>query len=163
MTGISEKSRNLDMEVSSIDKVAADVYQVMQEVNNLAQEMAVSSTEQAQSTNEASENVSVMGEMIGENGAEIMKLNEASVHMRTVSEQAVEQFVQLNQIIEHVREAIHFLSQQTKLLFYHFICNAEEERIQYAAAYVTGKRFLAEFIDYQKEGGYRKMYGAEIS
>lgn len=44
MTGISEKSRNLDMEVSSIDKVAADVYQVMQEVNNSAQEMAVSST-----------------------------------------------------------------------------------------------------------------------
>lgn len=124
MTGISEKSRNLDMEVSSIDKVAADVYQVMQEVNNSAQEMAVSSTEQAQSTNEASENVSVMGEMIGENGAEIMKLNEASVHMRTVSEQAVEQFVQLNQIIEHVREAIHFLSpaDQAFILSFYLQC-----------------------------------------
>lgn len=113
VTGIREKSRNLDMEVSSIDKVAADVYQVMQEVNNSAQEMAASSTEQAQSANEASENVSVMGEMIGENGAEITKLNEASIHMRTVSEQAVEQFVQMNQIVEHVRDAIHFLAQQT--------------------------------------------------
>lgn len=131
VTGISEKSRNLDMEVSSIDKVAADVYQVMQEVNNSAQEMAVSSTEQAQSANEASENVSVMGEMIGENGAEIMKLNEASVHMRTVSEQAVEQFVQLNQIIDHVREAIHFLSQQTAQT------NESVARISSAAELIT--------------------------
>ncbi|MBO5057019.1 MAG: LysM peptidoglycan-binding domain-containing protein [Lachnospiraceae bacterium] len=36
----------------------------------------------------------------------------------------------------------------TELLFYYFICNAGEERIQYAAAYVAGKRFLAEFIGY---------------
>lgn len=36
----------------------------------------------------------------------------------------------------------------TELLFYHFICKGEEERVQYAVAYVTGKRFLTEFIGY---------------
>lgn len=131
VTGICDKSHNLDMEVSSIDKVAADVYQVMKEVNNSAQEMAASSTEQAQSANEASENVSVMGEMIGENGAEIMKMNEASVHMRAVSQQAVEQFGQLNRIVEHVREAIHFLSQQTEQT------NESVARISSAAELIT--------------------------
>ncbi|MBP3475522.1 MAG: methyl-accepting chemotaxis protein [Lachnospiraceae bacterium] len=111
--GISDSSNNLDGEVSNIEKVAGDVYQVMQEVNNAAQEMAVSCSTQAQSANEASENVAVMGEMIGENGAELMQLNEASVHMQNVSEQAVQQFVQLNHTVDNVRETIHFLARQT--------------------------------------------------
>ncbi len=35
---------------------------------------------------------------------------------------------------------------ERELLFYSFVCSAGEERVQYAVAYVTGERFLAEFI-----------------
>ena len=52
-----------------------------------------------------------------------------------------------------------------ELIFYSFICKAGEEEIQFAAAYVTGRNYLAEFIGYcpleEKDGETTSAYAIE--
>lgn len=112
---IMEKSEHLDRESDKLKETANNVYHTMKSVDRAAQEMAVSCTSQAEDATQASQNVTSMGEMIDDNGAEVMRLNEISGNIKEISESAMVQFKELNRVMENVKESIYFLSQQTSL------------------------------------------------
>lgn len=112
---IHDKSGSLNVESVQIEEISKDIYRVMEEVNSAAHQMAESSTVQANDVSQASQNVAEMGAMIGDNGAEVMRLSEISRKMKEVSLQAMDQMKQLNEVMLNVQEAIHFLTQQTTL------------------------------------------------
>lgn len=112
---IHVKSEELGKEAVRIENISQNVYQVMEEVNNSTQEMTASCSAQAQDANQASENVSVMGDMIENNVSQLKYLHELSSEMKNASTEAMAQFEQLNTVMQSVKEAIHFLSQQTEL------------------------------------------------
>ncbi len=56
-----------------------------------------------------------MGDIIGFNNIEITKLNDTSENIKKVSEEAMEQFKEIDNVINDVHESIHFLSEQTAL------------------------------------------------
>lgn len=112
---IHAKSEELGKEAVRIENISQNVYQVMEEVNNSTQEMTASCSAQAQDANQASENVSVMGDMIENNVSQLKYLHELSGEMKNASTEAMAQFEQLNTVMQSVKEAIHFLSQQTEL------------------------------------------------
>lgn len=70
---------------------------------------------QAEDANQASANVSSMGDMIENNTLQLARLHEISGNMKDVSIEAIAQFEQLNTVMQDVKDAIHFLSQQTGL------------------------------------------------
>lgn len=129
---IHDKSANLNMETVQIEEISNNIYQVMDEVNRTAHQMTESCTVQANDVSQASQNVAQMGTMIGDNGAEVMRLSEISQNMKEVSIQAMAQMKQLNEVMLNVQEAIHFLSQQTALT------NESVEKIGSATELISG-------------------------
>jgi len=128
---IHAKSRELGSEATHIETISQNVYQVMKEVNSTTQEMAASSAAQAQDANQASTNVSAMGSLIENNTAQLGELHGISSDMKNAATAVVEQFEQLNTVMQSVRESIHFLSQQTNLT------NESVAKISSAAELIT--------------------------
>ncbi len=115
VTNIHGKSDALGKETSRIAKIARNVHQVMEEVNNAAQDMASSCLAQAEDIGHASANVTSMGDKIGQNTEEVRQLHMISGRMREGTTVALSQFSQLNEVMRSVKEAIHFLAEQTAL------------------------------------------------
>lgn len=128
---IYEKSGELNEQSGQIEDFSEKIYQVMDEVNKAAHEMAESCSTQAEDVSQASRNVVEMGDMIGDNGAEVKQLGEISQRMKEVSTQALEQMKQLNEVMQNVQDAIRVLSQQTSLT------NESVEKISSAAQLIT--------------------------
>lgn len=128
---IHEKSKILNLETSKIEEISENVYQFMKEVNTSAQEIAESCATQAEGANQASANVTTIGSMIANNTTEISQLHEISEQMKTGSTQAVDQFTTLNTVMQNVKEAIYFLSQQTAMT------NESVAKISSAAELIT--------------------------
>lgn len=131
VSDIYEKSGELNEQSSQIEDFSQKIYQVMNEVNKAAHEMAGSCSAQAEDASQASNNVVEMGDMIGDNGAEVKQLGEISQRMKEVSTQALEQMQQLNVVMQNVQDAIRILSQQTSLT------NESVEKISSAAQLIT--------------------------
>lgn len=112
---IHDKGENVSQESEKLESISDKVYHVMENVNQAAQEIATSSSSQSEDGNQASRNVVAMGEMIGENGAEVMRLNGISDKMKAASKLALEQLGELNKVMNNVKEAIQFLAKQTGL------------------------------------------------
>lgn len=112
---IRENSEDLEEQSQHLSKVSGEVHNIMMEVEHSAHTMSASCSEQAQDSDKASRNVSHMGDMIEDSGGEIQRLNEISQKIKAVSEQALEQFHELNEIMENVKGSIFFLSEQTGL------------------------------------------------
>ncbi|MCM1174855.1 MAG: methyl-accepting chemotaxis protein [Blautia sp.] len=128
---IHEKSTDLGNEVTQIEKISQKVYQVMEEVNHSTQEMTASCSAQAADAYRASENVAVMGNIIENNTSQLAHLHQISDSMKNASMEAMTQFEQLNTVMQSVKEAIYFLSQQTSLT------NESVAKISSAAALIT--------------------------
>lgn len=128
---IHTKSEELESEVAHIESISRDVYQVMREVNSSTQEMTASCSMQAEDANQASANVSSMGDMIENNTLQLTQLHQISGNMKDVSIEAIAQFEQLNTVMQSVKDAIHFLSQQTSLT------NESVAKISSAAEFIT--------------------------
>lgn len=112
---IHTKSKSLNAEAEHIEHISENVYQVMKEVNNAAQEMAASCSTQSQDANHASGNVISMGDLIEMNAQQTTQLYDISNNMRQGATEALRQFEQLNNVMQSVKDSIHFLSQQTNL------------------------------------------------
>lgn len=131
VTNIHEKSDILNSESSKIEEISENVYQFMKEVNTSAQEIAQSCSTQTEGANQASANVSTMGNMIAQNATEINQLHEISGQMKTGTTEALDQFTALNTVMQNVKEAIYFLSQQTAMT------NESVAKISSAAELIT--------------------------
>lgn len=129
---IHDKSQNLNMESVQIEEISQNIYQVMNEVNQAAREMAESCTAQADDVSQASKNVTRMGEMIGDNGAEVNRLSAITHNMKDVSLHALEQMEELNEVMQNVQEAIQYLTQQAALT------NESAEKIGSATELIAG-------------------------
>lgn len=112
---IMERSDKLSEESLYMEKVTDSAECAMKEVKESAQQMAESTSGQAEDATIASQNVTDMGEMIGSNGAEIVRISSISEDVKNISNDAVGQLDELNCAMNHVREAISFLSEQTQL------------------------------------------------
>ena len=131
VTNIHEKSDILNSESSKIEEISENVYQFMKEVNTSAQEIAKSCSTQAEGANQASANVTTMGNMIAQNATEINQLHEISGQMKTGTTEVIDQFTALNTVMQNVKEAIYFLSQQTAMT------NESVAKISSAAELIT--------------------------
>lgn len=114
VTNIHEKSNILNSDSSKIEEISENVYQFMKEVNTSAQEIAVSCATQVEGANQASINVNTIGTMIADNTTEIHQLHEISRQMKTGTTEVVDQFTTLDTVMQSVKEAIYFLSEQTE-------------------------------------------------
>lgn len=112
---IHTRSTALGEEAERIENISESVYHVMKEVNNAAQEMAASCSAQSEDANHASENVISMGSLIERNAKQTTQLYDISSNMKQGATEALQQFEQLNSVMQSVKESIHFLSQQTNL------------------------------------------------
>lgn len=112
---IHTRSTALGEEAERIENISESVYHVMKEVNNAAQEMAASCSAQSEDANHASENVISMGSLIERNAIQTTQLYDISNNMKQGATEALQQFEQLNSVMQSVKESIHFLSQQTNL------------------------------------------------
>ncbi|MCM1416653.1 MAG: methyl-accepting chemotaxis protein [bacterium] len=128
---IHAKSADLGNEITSIEKISQKVHRVMEEVNHSTQDMTASCSTQAADAYRASENVAVMGNMIENNTSQLAHLHQISDSMKNASMEAMTQFEQLNTVMQSVKEAIYFLSQQTNLT------NESVAKISSAAALIT--------------------------
>ncbi|MCM1411987.1 MAG: methyl-accepting chemotaxis protein [Lachnospiraceae bacterium] len=128
---IHAKSADLGSGVTQIEKISQKVHQVMEEVNHSTQEMTASCSAQAADAYRASENVAVMGNMIENNTSQLGQLHQISDSMKNASMEAMAQFEQLDTVMQSVKEAIYFLSQQTDLT------NESVAKISSAAALIT--------------------------
>lgn len=112
---IMERSDKLSEDSLRMEKLADSVECAMKEVQESARQMATSTTGQAEDATAASQNVTDMGEMIGDNGTEVVRINGISMNVKNISNDAMGQLDVLNQAMGHVREAISFLSKQTQM------------------------------------------------
>lgn len=112
---IMERSDKLSEESLRMEKLADSVECAMKEVQESARQMATSTMGQAEDATTASQNVTDMGEMIGDNGAEVERISGISTNVKNISNDAMAQLDALNQAMGHVEEAISFLSEQTQL------------------------------------------------
>lgn len=115
ITGISSKSKDVYEESDAMKNISKDIYNIMNGINNSIQDIAKSCNSQSEDAVQAGSNVTQMGDITGLNNIEIIKLNDTSENMRKVSEEAMEQFNEMNNVINDVRESMHFLSEQTEL------------------------------------------------
>lgn len=113
--GIKYKSHDFRQESEKLKNISQEAYQIMKDVDCAAQEMAKSCMSQAEGAFHASENVTEMGEMIKENGLEVMRINEIAGNMKEVSQGASTEIKEMNKVMGDVKESIHFLMEQTKL------------------------------------------------
>lgn len=112
---IRKKSDDVFKESNILKDVTEATYQVMKEVDNTVHNIATSCNNQTEDAVQTSHNVMTMGDMIEKNGAEVTKLNDISNKVMQISEETLNQFDKLNKMMENVREAIHFLSEETSL------------------------------------------------
>lgn len=112
---IMERSDNLSEESLRMEKLADGVECAMKEVQESARQMATSTMGQAEDATTASQNVTDMGEMIGDNSTEVVRISGISENVKNSSSDAMGQLDVLNRAMGHVREALSFLSQQTQL------------------------------------------------
>lgn len=112
---IMERSDKLSEESLCMEKLADSVECAMKEVQESAQQMATSTMGQAEDATTASQNVTDMGNMIGENGAEVVRISGISENVKNISNDAMGELDELNHAMGNVREAISFLSKQTQL------------------------------------------------
>lgn len=115
VVNIRNRSGDLSKGAGKIEKISEDVYHVMEEVKGSAQEIAASCSAQAEDANRASSNVYDMGEMIENNTKQLAQMHVISEHMRGGATNAIEQFKQLNQVMQNVKKSICFLSEQANL------------------------------------------------
>lgn len=112
---ITEKSDNVFEESNILKDITETVYQIMKELDQAAHNISESCNRQTEDSVQTSQNVVEMGEMIEYNNAEVTKINEASNYIMKLSEEAMFHFDDLNRMMNHVKEAIYFLSEQTSL------------------------------------------------
>lgn len=112
---IMERSDKLNEESLYMKKVTDSAECAMKEVKVSAQQMAESTMGQAEDAAVASQNVTDMGVMIGDNGAEMVRISGISEEVKNISNDAMGELDELNCAMNHVREAISFLSEQTQL------------------------------------------------
>lgn len=113
--GIHAKSDDVFAESDNLKNVTETVNDIMKEVDVAVHNVSGSCNNQTQDAVRTSQNVMEMGERIGHNGQEITKINGVSNHIMKVSKEALAHFGKLNKMMEKVREAISFLSEQTLL------------------------------------------------
>lgn len=113
--GISAKSDDVFEKSDSLKEITGAVHEVMKEVDSAAHHVSKSCSHQTEDAVQTCQNVMEMGEMLGHNGEEIAKMNEAANQIKQISKEALTHFEQLNQMVDKVREAIYFLSEQTGL------------------------------------------------
>lgn len=112
---ITEKSDNVFEESNILKEITETVYQIMKELDQAAQNISESCNHQTEDSVQTSQNVVEMGEMIEHNNEEVSRINETSNEIMKLSEETMFYFDELNKMMEHVREAIYFLSEQTSL------------------------------------------------
>lgn len=112
---ITAKSDNVFEESNILKDITEAVYQIMKELDYAAHNISESCNHQTEDSVQTSQNVVEMGEMIEYNNAEVTKINETSNYIMKLSEEAMFHFNDLNKMMNHVREAIYFLSEQTSL------------------------------------------------
>lgn len=112
---IMERSEKLSEESLRMEEVANSVESAMGEVQEAARQVAASTTSQAEDATTASQNVVDMGEMISDNGSEVMRISGISENVKSISGDAMGELEELNRAMGNVKEAIYFLSDQTKL------------------------------------------------
>ena len=105
--GIKYKSHDFWQESEKLKNISQEAYQIMKDVDCAAQEMAKSCMSQAEGAFHASENVTEMGEMIKENGLEVMRINEIAGNMKEVSQGASTEIKEMNKVMGDVKESIH--------------------------------------------------------
>lgn len=113
--GIKAESDRFHEESENLKDISEEVYHIIKEVDCSAQEMAKSCMNQAEGASHASRNVTEMGEMIKDNSYEVMKINDIAVGMKEVSQEAMGQFMELNEVMGNVKESIHILMEQAGL------------------------------------------------
>lgn len=112
---ITEKSDNVFDESNILKDITETVYQIMKELDQAAHNISESCNRQTEDSVQTSQNVVEMGEMIEYNNTEVTKINETSNYIMKLSEEAMFHFDDLNRMMNHVKEAIYFLSEQTSL------------------------------------------------
>ena len=100
VVNIHNKSGDLSKGAGKIEKISEEVYHVMEEVKGSAQEIAASCSAQAEDATRASSNVSDMGEMIENNTRQLEQIHVISDNMRSGATNAIEQFEQLNKVMQ---------------------------------------------------------------
>lgn len=115
INNISAKSDNVFRESNILKDVTETVYQIMKELDHAALNISASCNHQTEDSVQTSQNVLEMGEMIEHNNVEVTKINETSNYIMKLSEETMLHFDELNKMMNHVREAIYFLSEQTGL------------------------------------------------
>lgn len=112
---ISEKSDNVFNQSNILKDITEAVYQIMKELDDAAQNISQSCNHQTEDSVQTSQNVLEMGKMIEHNNAEVTKINETSNYIMNLSEETIRYFDDLNEMMNHVSEAMYFLSEQTGL------------------------------------------------
>lgn len=112
---IMERSDKLNEESLHMEELANSVECAMNEVQESARQMATSTIGQAEDATTACQNVTDMGEMIGDNGTEVVRISGISEDVKNISNDAMGQLDALNHAMGNVGEAISFLSEQTQL------------------------------------------------
>lgn len=113
--GINEKSDDVFSQSDVLKNITESVNSVMKELDGAIHNVSGSCNNQTQDAVQTSQNVMEMGEMIGHNGKEITKISGVSNKIMGISKEALEHFEKLSKMMEEVREAVHFLSEQTSL------------------------------------------------
>lgn len=115
IVGIRTKSQDVYLESDIMKNISKDIYNIMNGINRSVQDIANSCSHQSEDAANAGSDVTQMGDIIGFNNIEITKLNDTSENIKNVSEEAMEQFKEMDNVINDVHESIHFLSEQTAL------------------------------------------------
>lgn len=112
---ITEKSDDVFDESNTLRDITETVRQIMKDLDEAAHNISESCNHQTADSVQTSQNVLEMGEMIEHNNAEVADINETSNFIMKLSEETMAHFENLNEMMNHVREAIYFLSEQTNL------------------------------------------------
>lgn len=112
---IRSQSDDVYGDSDSLKHITEDVCNVMKDINHSVQEIADSSSKQSEDAMQANANVTEMGELIEENGNEITKLRDISNNMNEVTEHAMQQLGEMNNVMTNVHESMYFLEEQTRL------------------------------------------------
>ncbi len=108
IVGIRTKSQDVYLESDIMKNISKDIYNIMNGINRSVQDIANSCSHQSEDAANAGSDVTQMGDII-------TKLNDTSENIKKVSEEAMEQFKEIDNVINDVHESIHFLSEQTAL------------------------------------------------
>lgn len=115
ITGIRTKSHDVYLESDTMKNIAHDIYNIMNGINGSIQDIANSCNHQSEDAVNAGSDVTKMGDITRLNSIEITKLNDTSENIKKISEEAMEKFKEMDNVINDVRKSIHFLSEQTEL------------------------------------------------